>query len=698
MKKKNQGIQQFRMIAAAMVIAIHTFPFQNLAPFLDTFITLTLFRVAVPFFFMISGFYVLGPLAKQQSYSSRLKVHRFLKKQSKLYAWIILAYLPLSFYSGILSLNMSFIQWFKLIFFEGTLYHLWYFPAVILGVILVGLLLNYWSIQRVLFLTFGLYLIGLGGDSWSGVVTNLPILKDFYQFLFESFGGTRNGLFFAPLYLTLGAWLATRKQISPRYKLSLLFAFIALLFESYALHQLTEPKHDSMYFFLPLVMVLLFQKIVQWQPKSPLKNTSIIALGIYIIHPYVIALTHFVGKVIPVLQNNLIDFLVVFFLSWGLVHFTSQWKQKCQKKKQTPVSRSTRVISKQAIQQNLQAVQAHLSPETKVMAVVKANAYGCDANLFSKTLEKRGVDFFAVATIDEGINLRKNGISGSILVLGYTSPSRIKELQYYSLIQSIVSEDHGKALNQQKVPIACHLAVDTGMHRLGVTANAQTIKGLYQLSYLKIEGIYSHLGSADSLDPLAIERTENQITTYNQIIQQLKARNIPVGLTHLQSSYGILNYKELAYDYVRPGMLLYGMLSSEQTATKTTLDLKPVLSLQAQLISKKRVAAGEAIGYGTDTTFDTTCEIGVVSIGYGDGLPRNLSQQAFHLTYQDLEIPLIGRVCMDMLLVDLSHCPEIPIEAELTLFHNLPKVADSNQTITNELLSQLSTRTMLQVR
>ena len=698
MKEQNQGIQQFRMIAAAMVVAIHTFPFQNLAPFLDTFITLTLFRVAVPFFFMISGFYVLGPLAKQQSYRSRFNVQRFVKKQSKLYGWIILAYLPLSFYNGTFSLKINFIQSLKLIFFEGTLYHLWYFPAVILGVILVGLSLNYWPIQRVLFLTFGLYLIGLGGDSWSGMIPDFPILNDFYSFLFESLGGTRNGLFFAPLYLTLGAWLATKKAIFSMYKIGLPLALIALLFESSILHLWTEPRHDSMYFFLPIVMVLLFQSIYQWQPKWPFKNTSIIALGIYIIHPYVIALTHFIGKFIPILQNNLIDFLVVFFLSWGLVRFILQTKKTFQKKKKTPVSRSTRVISKQAIQQNLQAVQTHLSPKTKIMAVVKANAYGCDAVFFSKTLEKKGVDFFAVATIDEGIDLRKNGIDSQILVLGYTSPSRIRELHDYSLIQSIVSEDHGNALNQQKVAIACHVAVDTGMHRLGVTANIQVIQEMYQLPYLKIEGIYSHLGSADSLEPLAIERTENQITTYNQIIQQLKERNIKIGLTHLQSSYGILNYQELVYDYVRPGMLLYGMLSSEQTATKTTLDLKPVLSLQAQLISKKRIAAGEAIGYGTDTTFNTTCEIGVVSIGYGDGLPRNLSQQPFYLTYQDLEIPLIGRVCMDMLLVDLSHCPEIPIEAELTLFHNLPKIADENQTITNELLSQLSTRTTLQVR
>ena len=329
---------------------------------------------------------------------------------------------------------------------------------------------------------------------------------------------------------------------------------------------------------------------------------------------------------------------------------------------------------------------------TKVMAVVKADAYGCDAKTVASTLERIGVDFFAVATIEEAIELRRAGIKSRLLILGYTSAQRVKELNRYSLIQTIVSEAHGQALARSGLPIECHLAVDTGMHRLGVAPDLETVRRIYALPSLKITGIFSHLGSSDQLDTASILRTQAQITCFDDLLAGLSARNIAYGLTHLQSSYGILNYPEKHYDYVRPGILLTGSLSVPNEPTKQKINVQPILTLKALLVDKKTVAAGEAIGYGLGTVFDRPATIGIVSIGYCDGVPRALSNQGFQLSYQGVLLPQIGLVCMDMLLIDLTDYPELTVESSLEVISDWTTTADQAQTITNELISRLGSR------
>lgn len=326
------------------------------------------------------------------------------------------------------------------------------------------------------------------------------------------------------------------------------------------------------------------------------------------------------------------------------------------------------------------------------MAVVKADAYGCDAQLVARTLERVGVDFFAVATIEEAIELRRAGIKSRLLILGYTSAQRAKELNRYSLIQTIVSEAHGQALARTGIPIECHLAVDTGMHRLGVAPDVETVTGLYALPSLKITGIFSHLGSSDQLDTASILRTQAQITCFDDLLAGLSARNIAYGLTHLQSSYGILNYPEKHYDYVRPGILLTGSLSVPNEPTKQKINVQPILTLKALLVDKKTVAAGEAIGYGLATVFDRPTTIGIVSIGYCDGVPRALSNQGFQLSYQGVLLPQVGLICMDMLLIDLTDYPELAVESWLEVISDWTNTADQAQTIPNELISRLGSR------
>lgn len=161
------------------------------------------------------------------------------------------------------------------------------------------------------------------------------------------------------------------------------------------------------------------------------------------------------------------------------------------------------------------------------------------------------------------------------------------------MTQSIISEGHAVALSQRKVAIDCHLAIDTGMHRLGVTPTIDSILSIFDLPFLTISGVYSHLGSADRLNPDSMIRTQKQIACFDQILLELDQRQISYGITHLQSSYGILNYPDLNYDYVRPGILLTGSLSDTNEPTKQRVSLQPILTLKAQLITKRVVAKGK---------------------------------------------------------------------------------------------------------
>jgi serine/alanine racemase len=693
--KKNQGIEQFRVILAMMVVAIHCLPLHRLWPNGDILITLTLFRIAVPFFFMISGYYVFSDLATQNSYPARQRIWLFIKKQLQVYLIATLLFLPLAWYSGILGLNMPLDTFIQTLLVNGILYHLWYFPAIITGGLLVMGLLTRLSFKQVFFIAVSLYVVGLGGDSWSGLAAQTPITP-LYSLIFQLLDGTRNGIFFAPLFLILGV-LARRfakKPASPHRYSYLMISLICLLLESYLLHHFTTPKHDSMYVFLPFVLLFLFPIIQQWQAPMIWKQAGRLSLWLYLLHPYTIAVTHFLSQKLPLLQNNLINYFVVLGLTIGLIYGLFALQKLLPFPKKTPLhlQRAAKEFSAPALLHNLQEIKRVIPSTTKVMAVVKADAYGCDAQLVARTLERVGVDFFAVATIEEAIELRRAGIKSRLLILGYTSAQRAKELNRYSLIQTIVSEAHGQALARTGLPIECHLAVDTGMHRLGVAPDLETVRRLYALPSLKITGIFSHLGSSDQLDTASILRTQAQIICFDDLLAGLSARNIAYGLTHLQSSYGILNYPEKQYDYVRPGILLTGSLSVPNEPTKQKINVQPILTLKALLVDKKTVAAGEAIGYGLGTVFDRPTTIGIVSIGYCDGVPRALSNQGFQLSYQGGLLPQVGLICMDMLLIDLTDYPELAVESWLEVISDWTNTADQAQTIPNELISRLGSR------
>lgn len=355
-------------------------------------------------------------------------------------------------------------------------------------------------------------------------------------------------------------------------------------------------------------------------------------------------------------------------------------------------TRAVKYISSYAIQHNLNEIRKIVPERTQIMAVIKANAYGCGMLELAREFIKNGINFFCVATIEEAILLREAGILGKILILGYTHPERIHDIKKYNLIQSIVSEQHGQAMNLQGVQVRCHLQVDTGMHRLGVDPNINKVEKMYSFENLSIEGIYSHLGSSDSLTEEAVLRTTNQIKRFEQLLEQLKEKDISYGLTHIQSSYGILNYPELAFDFVRAGIILYGFFSQPNVLTNTKINLLPVVRIKASLVLERLVDSGEYIGYGLGVKLKKKKRIGVISIGYADGIPRELSNKGLILEYKGQFIRQIGNICMDMLIVDLTGIKDISVNDELTILPDIEKTACDTGTITNELLSRLGMR------
>lgn len=692
--QRSKGIDQFRMIAAVMVIAIHTFPFASIHGVLDQIITLTLFRVAVPFFFMVTGYYVVGPYAEKKNYPKSWKINRAIIETLKLYLLSCLLYLPLSFYTGALSFSMPFVKLVKVFVFDGPMYHLWYFPAVILGLLIVKFLLKRVSLPIALVITSILYLLALGGDSYYSFVEQVPALKTLYRVFFHLFDYTRNGLLFSPLFLCLGALVYHQRKQAPFLTTTKLWISLVLLgIEGFLLHQYTVLRHDSMFIVLPLASYYLFIWALNWQPRKEVKQAQSYSLGLYLLHPLSIAFLYYFSKSVGLLQNSLVHFFLTVLLTIGGTWIAlNLLKVRGRTVKRKSLHRARKQLDQSALQKNYQTMQQLLPKQTKLMAVVKANAYGHGAVAVSRILEQEGVDFFAVATLAEAIELRKNGLQGELLILGYTDLELVSQLKQYDLIQSVFSKEYATLLNRKKVLIRCHLKIDTGMHRLGFSPTIQAVQSVYGMNYLSCEGIYSHLGSADKLESEAKKRTEKQINTFDQLLTELAERGINYGVTHLQSSYGVVHYPKLSYDYARVGIFLYGALSQPDSTLKKQLQLSPVLSIHAVLVSVKMISSGEYIGYGTAFSAKREMKIGTVAIGYADGVSRELSNTGYALRYKDFDLPQVGRICMDMLLVDLSEVPEIAIGAEIEVAEGSEQLAVKSKTITNEVLSRLGTR------
>ncbi|HBA96503.1 MAG TPA: amino-acid racemase, partial [Lachnospiraceae bacterium] len=616
-------------------------------------------------------------------------------------------YIPVNIYNGYFKMDNIMPNIIKDIVFDGTLYHLWYLPASMAGAVISWHLVKKHGYKKALAISAAFYVAGLCGDSYYGIAAKIPVLKDFYSLIFQVSGYTRNGIFFAPVFFVLGGFISDsrRKVAFSKSIIYFVISFVLMLAEGMLLHYFKIQRHDSMYIFLLPCMYFLFNILLHIEGKR-FKNIRTASLVIYIIHPLVIVLVRLSAKLLHIqgllIENSIVHYFAVCLLSviTGIAAAVLLNKKLVKTKYDTKTARAYIEIDLKSLEHNVKVLKLAMPPNCELMAVVKAQAYGHGAFEVSVHLNKIGIRAFAVATADEGIKLRKYGIVGEILVLGYTDVARAYELSKYGLTQTIIDAGYANALNRQGVSIKCHIKIDTGMHRLGADyRDIWNIEKIFTMKNIKVCGMFTHLCCADSTKPGDVLFTKNQIGKFYNLVSALEEDGIKVPKLHIQSSYGFLNYPGLKCSYVRAGIALYGVLSSPYDSTLLKPDLHPVLSLKSKVILIRQVMKGESVGYGRDFKAERDSLVAIVPAGYGDGFPRSLSCGRGSVLINQCRVPVIGRICMDQLAIDITDVGDVTVGTPVTLVCaeedsrlSAPYVADSYGSISNELLCRMGAR------
>jgi len=364
------------------------------------------------------------------------------------------------------------------------------------------------------------------------------------------------------------------------------------------------------------------------------------------------------------------------------------------------MSRSWVEIDIANLHHNVRVLQAHLPVGCALMPAVKANAYGHGAVELSHELNNMGIYSFCVAAAREGVELRQNGIRGEILILGYTHPEDFHLLEKYRLTQTVVDYSHATMLNSYGKKIMVHVAIDTGMRRLGERSeNREKIAKIFGCRNLIINGIFTHCNVMDSRTPQDIDFTNDQIGKLNEVLGWLKSRGVLLPKVHIQSSYGVFNYPHLKCAYARVGIALFGMLSTHEDTVSYNTGLKPVLSVKTRVSAIKYVSQGEAVGYGLAFVAKRDMKIAVLAIGYADGVPRGLSCGVGHVLINGHKAPVVGRVCMDQMMVDITGSTGITQGDTAVIIGESEgaaitacEIAAQTGTISNEILSRLGRR------
>lgn len=690
----------FRVPAALLVLCIHTSPLSSVNPDADFLLARVFARLAVPFFLMATGCFVLPQTLFASPRDTRALL-RFVKKTALLYGIATLLYLPLNFYAGHFQ-QAGLGDILRMAFFDGTFYHLWNLPAAILGALLVGLFSRVLRFRGVLIVSSALYLAGLLGDSYFGAASHVPALLAVYKAGFGLFSYTRNGLFYAPLFLCLGAWFGKGQKLFSRGSLwaGYLLSLALMTAEALALRVLGWPRHDSMYLLLPVCSFFLFALLVQ-KPAPANKRLRVLSAWVYLLHPLCIVMVRLLAKLnaafLPLVQNSLLHFFAValtaFLLSLPVALLSVRRKRFC-------MSRAWIELDRAALKNNVLALQSLMPGGCKLMAVIKANAYGHGAVLMARELNQLGVSSFCVATVLEGAELRNRGVRGEILILGYTHPTQFSLLRRYRLTQTIVDAAYAALLNGYGKKISVQIALDTGMRRLGERCERfEDIQTIFACRNLRVQGVYSHLCADDSDAPEARAFTLMQAEALEATVARLRKAGCDIKNVHLQASYGLLNYPALGGGAVRAGIALCGMLSTREDTERSALPLRPVLSLKARVVLVKDLFAGEAAGYGLMHIAEQDSKIAVLSIGYADGLPRALSCGVGRVLINGCPAPIIGRICMDQTMVDITGVPDVQSGDAAVLIGKSGgeeitacELAEQAGTISNEILSRLGSR------
>ena len=336
-------------------------------------------------------------------------------------------------------------------------------------------------------------------------------------------------------------------------------------------------------------------------------------------------------------------------------------------------------------------IEKHIDSHTKIMAVIKTDGYGHGSLPIARCLEEREMIYgFAVATVEEAIALREEGIKKPVLILGYTFPYSYRQLIRQDIRQSVFREDSleeiGKAALLEGKEARVHIKVDTGMSRIGITPDEtglRFVKKAMETPGIEIEGIFTHFAKADEADKTSALL---QITVFETFIKEIEEKlGVKIPLKHCSNSASIMELPQANMDLVRPGIILYGLHPSEEVDNQI-IPFSPVLSLHSHIVYVKNLSPGQSVSYGGTFTASEQMRIATIPVGYGDGYPRMLSGKGYVLIHGQ-KAPILGRVCMDQFMVDVTHIPDVKEGDEVTLIGK-----DGEEVLSAELLGELSGR------
>ena len=352
-----------------------------------------------------------------------------------------------------------------------------------------------------------------------------------------------------------------------------------------------------------------------------------------------------------------------------------------------PYSRVYATVNLDAVASNMRSMRDNLPASTLIMGSVKADGYGHGSVPVAKTIEPY-VFGYAVATIDEGIILRRHGINKTILILGVTHESRYEDLLRYDIRTAMFQYEKAKklsdlALKQGKKAVV-HLALDTGMSRIGMKADREHAKeaaAIAALEGIEVEGLFTHFARADETDKSAYEE---QYRRYKEFLGYLEELGVKIPIRHCSNSAGIIESLESNHmEMVRAGIAIYGMYPSDEV-DHNSVKLTPAMEIKSCITYIKEIEAGTAVSYGGTFVADHTMKVATIPVGYGDGYVRSLSGKGDVLIHGK-RAAILGRICMDQFMVDVTDIPDVQEDDEVTLLGS-----DGAECITMEELAEKS--------
>lgn len=352
-----------------------------------------------------------------------------------------------------------------------------------------------------------------------------------------------------------------------------------------------------------------------------------------------------------------------------------------------------------AVRFNYRTIRRIVGQDTKICAVVKADAYGHGVYEIARTLSEEKVDYFAVAILDEAVELRKRGITEPILVLGPMMPGQAGYVLRYDITQTVCSLEMAEELSREafrrRKKVKVHIKVDTGMGRIGMYHEeaAPQISAIKDLPFLELEGIFTHFATADCKNKAYVQE---QWRIFNHLIKDLKIQGIEIPIAHVATSATVIDLPEMKMDMVRPGLMLYGLYPRADQREK--VELKPALTYKARISFLKDITNRRSISYGRKYFAEVGEKIATLPVGYNDGIRRILTNQG-EVLIRGKKCPMVGTVCMDHVLINVTHLPEVKRFDEVVIMgrqgeEEIPvdTVAEKLDTINYEVVSCIGKR------